>query len=80
MRRLTEHKNGKVESTRNFRPVKLVHYEAYLFKSDAKRREKFLKTTEGSRLLRMQIRDLLNNTGGSPHHPTPVIRQGRPVI
>ena len=57
--RLKEHEAGKVKSTRNYRPVKLILYEAYILKSDAQRRERFLKTTEGKRLLRMQIRDYL---------------------
>jgi len=57
--RLRDHQNGKVESTRNFRPLKLVHYEGFVMKSDAERRERFLKTTEGRRLLRQQIRDIL---------------------
>jgi hypothetical protein len=33
--------------------------EAYLLESDARRRERFLKSTEGKRLLRQQIRDVL---------------------
>ncbi|OFZ58437.1 MAG: excinuclease ABC subunit C [Bacteroidetes bacterium RIFCSPHIGHO2_02_FULL_44_7] len=60
-RRILEHKNGNVISTRHNRPVKLILYEAYLLKSDAQRREKYLKTTEGKRLLKQQIRDFLNN-------------------
>ena len=58
-RRIQEHESGKVDSTKNFRPVKLIHYEAYLRKSDAQRREKFLKTTEGRRLLKQQYRDVI---------------------
>ncbi len=58
-RRMEEHKRGKVKFTRNRLPVKLIHYEAYLLKSDAKRREKFLKSTEGKALFKKQIRDLL---------------------
>jgi len=58
--RIKDHTNGKVQSTRNYRPIKLIGYEAYLLKSDALRREKFLKTTEGKRILKMQIKDLLN--------------------
>ncbi len=49
--------SGKVKSTKHKRPLKLIHYEAYLLKSDAQRREKFLKTSEGKRFLKMQIRD-----------------------
>ena len=36
-----------------------MHYEAYGLESDARRRERFLKTTEGKRLLKQQIRDIL---------------------
>lgn len=57
--RYEEHLRGKVKSTQNFRPLELIHYEVYKIKSDATRREKFLKTTEGKRLLRMQLKDLL---------------------
>ena len=60
-RRLLEHKSGKVRTTKKYQPVKLIHYEVYLCKSDALRREKFLKTTEGKRLLKQQIRDTLKN-------------------
>ncbi len=58
-RRIAEHQHGQVSSTKNHRPVKLIHEESYLKKSDASRREMFLKTTEGRRLLRQQIRDIL---------------------
>ena len=56
---MPEHERGNVASTKNYRPVKLMHYEGYILKSDAQRREKFLKTTEGKRLLKQQLRDIL---------------------
>lgn len=55
-RRVAEHKQGKVRSTNKLDPI-LIFYEAYLLKSDAERREKFLKTTEGKKLLKQQLRD-----------------------
>jgi len=58
-RRLEEHNQGRVNSTKNYRPLILIGYEAYKLKSDAIRREKFLKTTEGRRLLKQQLRDIL---------------------
>jgi putative endonuclease len=61
--RSAAHKNGKVASTRNRRPLELIHAERYSLESDARRREKFLKTTEGKRLLRQQLRDLLTEKG-----------------
>lgn len=57
--RLYEHERGNVATTSKYLPVKLIGYEAYRLKSDAQRREKFLKTTEGKRLLRLQYRDVL---------------------
>ena len=58
-RKVSEHKLGKVISTKNKRPVKLIHYEAYLLKEDAMRREKYLKTTYGKRDLKRQLSSLL---------------------
>ncbi len=60
-RRLIEHEQRKVTSTKNRLPITLVGYEGYVEKSDALRREKFLKTTEGKRLFRQQYRDILNS-------------------
>lgn len=57
--RLNDHKKGLAKSTKDNGPLKLIHYEVYSLKSDAQRRERFLKTTEGRRLLRQQIRDVL---------------------
>jgi putative endonuclease len=62
-RRYSEHGFGKVESTKHKRPLELIFYEAYLRKSDAERRERFLKTTEGKRLLKQQLRDILKEKG-----------------
>jgi putative endonuclease len=67
-RRISEHRRGKVKSTKHLHPFQLIGYEAYLLKSDAKRRERFLKTTEGKRLFKQQYRDILQV--GSPYHPT----------
>ena len=46
-RRMKDHEYGKVKSTKLRRPLILIHYEAYILESDARRREKFLKTSEG---------------------------------
>jgi putative endonuclease len=58
-RRMIEHDSGKVNTISKYLPVILIGYEAYILKSDALRREKFLKTTEGKRLLRQQYRDII---------------------
>lgn len=41
--RFKRHKEGKVFTTRKYLPVKLVYYEAYLSKEDAREREWKLK-------------------------------------
>ena len=61
--RIKDHNNSKVNSTKKYLPAKLIHYEVYKLKSDAQRRERFLKTTEGQRLLKQRLRDILNNNG-----------------
>ena len=60
--RVDKHKKGYVISTKGKEPLKLIHYEAYLNKKDALRREKYLKTTEGKRFLRQQIKLLLKES------------------
>ena len=61
--RVVQHENGHVTTTSKYLPVQLVGYEAYICKSDAQRREKYMKTTEGKRLFRQQYRDALGNIG-----------------
>ncbi len=48
-RRLSEHTQGMVKSTRNRRPLKLIHKEEFSTKQDAIKREKFLKSRTGRR-------------------------------
>jgi predicted GIY-YIG superfamily endonuclease len=57
------HECGNVTTTSKYLPVTLLGYEAYILKTDAQRREKYAKTTEGKRLFRQQFRNILNNTG-----------------
>jgi putative endonuclease len=63
-RRMKEHQQGKVSSTSKRLPLILLGYEAYKLKSDAIRRENFLKTTEGKRLLKQQYRDIIASFQG----------------
>ncbi len=44
-RRMAEHNNGEVESTRHRRPLVLAYYEAYQDESDARSREARLKNS-----------------------------------
>jgi len=43
--------------------VKLIHYEAYLLKEDAVRRERYLKTSDGKKFLKQQLSTLLKKLG-----------------
>lgn len=45
--RLSEHTHGMVKSTRNRRPLKLIHTESFSSKKDAQKREKCLKSGIG---------------------------------
>lgn len=56
-RRVKEHFLGKVLSTKNFRPLKLVFYEAFLNKKDAARREKYFKTNKGKKMIKVILRE-----------------------
>ena len=58
-RRLLEHNQGLNFSTKRYAPWKLIYYEACIEKSDAERREKYLKTTQGGRLIKRRIKDYL---------------------
>lgn len=56
-KRLFEHNQGLNFSTKRYIPWKLIYYEGCLEESDARRREKYLKTTQGGRLLKRRIKD-----------------------
>jgi len=56
-KRLKEHNQGLNKSTKPYRPWKLIYYEACLNKDDAKRRENYLKTSQGQRLLKRRLKE-----------------------
>ena len=58
-RRLDEHFQGRNTSTAPRRPFILVHCEYYLAKADAERRETYLKTAKGRRVLRLMLQKSL---------------------
>jgi putative endonuclease len=58
-KRFQDHQNGKVPSTKSRVPLELVFYESYKSMADAKRREKYLKTSKGKSSLRLMLRDSL---------------------
>jgi putative endonuclease len=55
--RLQEHNQGENISTKTYKPWKLIHYESYLNEKDALRRERYLKTSQGSRLLKRMLKE-----------------------
>jgi len=59
-RRFVEHNSGKNFSTAPYAPLKLIYYEAYLLKSDAEAREKYLKTSMGIRVIKKQLKNYLS--------------------
>lgn len=61
-KRLKEHNEGKSRATKPFLPYKLIFYEAFTLKSDAKNRETYLKGGYG----RMSIKKLLKNYLNKP--------------
>lgn len=59
-RRLVEHNSGRNISTKRYLPWQLIYYEACLLESDAKRRERYLKTNMGRRMFKRRVKDYLN--------------------
>lgn len=59
-RRMSQHSNGKVISTKARRPLDLIFYEAYLNEKDAVRREDYFKTNKGKRTLKLMLKEFLS--------------------
>jgi putative endonuclease len=59
IRRIQQHANGSVTSTKNRRPLELIYWEGCLNQQDATRREKYLKTAWGKRYIKNRIKDYL---------------------
>jgi len=53
--RLEQHNTGKSKYTKSTRPFKLVYKEEYNTRSDAVRRERFLKTGKGREFLKKKL-------------------------
>jgi len=61
-KRLKEHNEGKVYSTKKMLPIELIYFEAYISKDCAYQREKSLKTY-GSGLAKLKSRLAINKKG-----------------
>ncbi len=58
-RRIEEHQQGRVWTTRRMSPFRLVFYECFLSQYDAIRRERYFKTQKGKSTLKMMLRNSL---------------------
>ncbi len=54
--RFEQHQKGRVKSTKNRRPLKIIYYEVCLNQQDATRREKYLKTFYGKMFIRKRLK------------------------
>ena len=59
--RLGQHNSGIAKSTKNRGPWRLVYYEQFATRSEAMRREKFLKSGKG----REELQNILGKPGSS---------------
>ena len=46
-RRISQHNSGRVRSTKNKMPLKLIHFEKYATRTEAREREKYFKSGIG---------------------------------
>ena len=58
-KRFTQHNNNKSTYTKGRGPFELIYYEAYKNKTDARSREKQLKSGQGKGYLKKRIRRFL---------------------
>ncbi len=61
-RRVNEHNTGRNRSTKPYLPWNLIFYEAYSNDKDAKRRERYFKTTQGRQAIRRMLTNQLSKS------------------
>lgn len=57
VKRVKEHNQGMNFSTKPYIPWVCIYYEACINEEDARRRESYLKTTQGKRLLKRRLKE-----------------------
>ncbi|MFH1383629.1 MAG: GIY-YIG nuclease family protein [Candidatus Omnitrophota bacterium] len=62
-KRFSQHNEGVIVATKKRKPFELIYYEACLHKEDVVKREKYLKTGMGKRLLQNRLKRFLSLTG-----------------
>ena len=58
-RRISEHKSKHTHSTKRYGKIEMVLSEQFLSEEDARRRERYLKTTKGRKSLKLILRNTL---------------------
>ena len=53
--RLKQHNNGETKSTKPYIPWRIVHAEEYEFRTEARKREKYLKSAAGRKWRKINI-------------------------
>jgi len=61
-KRIKEHREGKVKSTKHRLPVQLIYYEVCINKYDALAREKYLKSGRGKKYIRNRIKRYIGDS------------------
>jgi len=61
-RRIEEHRDGKSFTTKFMRPFTLIYFEGCVDEADAKRREYYLKTTQGRRFIGLRLLEYVRRT------------------
>ncbi|MBI4414923.1 MAG: GIY-YIG nuclease family protein [Candidatus Kerfeldbacteria bacterium] len=61
-RRFQQHQRGENISTAKRLPLQILYFEGHRSPLDAARRERYLKSTKGHRMLRRVIRDTLQKS------------------
>ena len=62
-KRLQEHARGEVKSTKNRKPLKLIHYGYFISEKGARAREVFLKSGFGRDQLKQALKRTLESRG-----------------
>ena len=60
--RFEQHNKGEVDSTKNRSPFELIYYEACQKQKDALKREKYLKTSMGRRMMKRRLKDYMKDS------------------
>ncbi len=58
--RVSQHNSGSNRYTSGIKPLRLIYYEEYLYREDAKKREKFYKSGFGKQIKTLIVKCLEN--------------------